>query len=119
MSLDMLGHIDDVFRSVQTAQRSSVTGSYVDGKWVTAPSVISNHRVTLQPVTLRELDNINFGGERINDTRKVYVNDGDLFSIAPSDTWEFSGIDGTFKTIGIDNRASRNYCKLIVVKNDD
>lgn len=118
MSLDMFGHIDDVFESVQ-ANRLTKPGSYVDGKWVGTVGITTPHIVTLQPLTDKEIDSLSKGGERIVDGRKIYINDGDLYSISPSDTWTFTGIDGIFKTVKLDNRPWRNYCKAIVSRKDD
>lgn len=116
--LDMVGHIDDCFESV-TATRTSQPGSYVDGKWVETPGISEPHVITLQPVSEKELDNLSKGGERIVDARKIYVNDGDLYSISPSDDWVLDSIDGIFKTVKLDNRPWRNYCKIIVSRKDD
>ena len=116
--LDMEGHIDDCFESVN-ATRTSRPGSFVDGKWVTTAGVSTPHSVTLQSVSEKEIDNLSKGGERIVDARKIYINDGNLYSISPSDDWTLNGIDGVFKTVKSDNRPWRNYCKLIVSRKDD
>ena len=118
MSLDMLGHIDSTFKSVD-ATRTPQPGSYVEGKWIAVPSASSPHNVTLQPASDKEINNLSKGGERLVDVRNVYVNDGDLYAISPSDDWTFAGINGTFKSIKLDNRQWRNYCKVVVsLKNE-
>lgn len=117
-TLDMGGHIDDVFESV-TAQRQPRGGSYVNGRWVPSEGDSSSHRVNLQPMTTREIQTLQDGGERIIDGRRVYVNDGDLYNITPSDLWTFPGVDGTFKAVALDNRPWRNYCKIMVSRIDD
>lgn len=117
MSLDMIGHIDDCFESV-AATRTTNTGGYVDGLWVDGVSASESHKVNVQPVSAKELQSLSIGGERVNDSRKIYVNDGDLFSITPSDTWALDGIDGVFRCVALDNRPWRNYCKIVVVKID-
>ena len=116
--LDMIGHIDDVFESVD-AIRTPQPGSYVAGKWVAVPGTPKPHTVTLQPASDREINNLSKGGERVVDARKAYINDGDLYAISPSDDWTFTGIAGTFKTIKLDNRPWRNYCKVIVSLKDE
>jgi len=116
--LDMEGHIDDCFESAP-ATRTPVAGSYVGGKWVDASGLSTPHAVTIQPVSEKEIDSLSQGGERLVDARKIYINDGDLYSISPSDDWAFTGIDGTFKTVKLDNRPWRNYCKAIVSRKDD
>ena len=118
MPLDMSGHIDDVFKSVD-ATRTPQPGSFVAGKWVAVPGTPTPHTVNLQPATDKEINNLPKGGERIVDIRKIYVNDGDLYSIGPSDDWTFAGITGTFKTINLDNRPWNNYCKAFVSLQDE
>lgn len=118
MSLDMFGHIDSVFQSV-AATRTPQPGSYIDGKWVGVPGTPTPHTVTLQPASDKELNNLSKGGERVVDARRIYVNDGDLYDISPSDTWTLAGIAGAFKSIKLDNRPWRNYCKIIVSLQDD
>ena len=116
--LDMEGHIDDCFESAP-ATRTPLPGSYVGGKWVGTVGTPTPHSVTIQPVSEKEIDSLSKGGERLVDARKIYVNDGDLYSISPSDDWTFTGIDGIFKTVKLDNRPWRNYCKAIVSRKDD
>ncbi len=117
MSLDMEGFVDDTFESIP-AQRFSRSGSYVDGIWVPGTEVETPHSVNLQTASLKEIQSLDSGGERLNDVRKVYINDGIDASLAPSDTWEFEGLSGRYKTIQLDNRPWRNYCKSIVSRID-
>lgn len=116
--LNMEGHIDDCFESIP-ASRTSNSGSYVNGRWSENAGIVTPHKITLQPVSDKKIDNLSKGGERIVDARTVYINDGDLYSIEPSDTWTFEGIAGVFKTVELDNRPWRNYCKLIVSLKDE
>lgn len=117
MSLDMFGHIDSVFVSVPADRISKSGGSYVDGKWVPVVGVTTPHTVTIQPASDREIDALVSGGERIVDARRIYVNDGVLASISPSDQWVFES--QTWKTVKLDNRPWRNYCKAIVSRVDN
>ena len=118
MSLDMLGHIDDCFESVPATRTSNAGGAYIDGLWVDGGTTSEPHKVTLQPLSDKEIDNLDIGGRRILDSRRVYVNDGDLYSITPADTWAFEGVDGVFECKGLDNRPWRNYCKVLAVRLD-
>lgn len=118
-TLNMKGHIDSVFVSTPANRIRKTGGAYVDGKWVDGSEVTTPHNVTLQPLTEREIQNLNIGAERIGDMRKVYVNDGDLYKISQADDWVFTGVDGVFKTVKLDNRPWRNYCKAIVSRYDD
>lgn len=118
MSLDMEGFIDETFVSVAATRISEVGGKFVDGKWVEGTKLRSPHIVTLQQASGKEINNLSRGGERIIDGRSGYINDGIDYSISPSDTWEFSGLAGTFKTQMLDNRPWRNYCKIIVSRLD-
>ena len=119
MSLNMLGHIDSVFKSTDASRFKTTGGSYVNGLWVEGSEMPSPHTVNLQPLTEKEIQSLSIGAERINDTRKIYVNDGDLYSIAKSDTWTFTNVAGVFKSVALDNRPWRNYCKIIVSRIDE
>jgi hypothetical protein len=116
MSLSMFGHIDDVFISV-VAERTSRTGSYVNGIWVDGAANVTSHDVTIQPASDREIDSIERGGERVVDARKIYVNDGIDASIRPTDVWEFEG--QKWKCHRLDNRPWRNYCRAVVYRIDN
>lgn len=117
MSLNMAGQIDAVFKSIPATRFSKTGGSYVDGLWVEGVETSSPHTVNIQPATDREIESLSSGGERIGDVRRVYVNDGILTDIAPADDWEFDG--QRWKTVKLDNRPWRNYCKIFVSRNDD
>jgi hypothetical protein len=119
MSLDMSGHIDSTFESVTATRAAKAGGAYVDGKWVDGSSTATNHTVNLQPLNDRERKTLQEAGERIVDARKCYVNDGDTYSVSEADTWSFTGVDGVFKTVSVDNRPWRNYCKIVVSRIDD
>lgn len=116
-TLDMAGHIDSDFES-HIATRTPDAGTRVNGVWTSSDGTPDTHSVTLQNLREKELDVIARGGERIIDARKMYVNDGDLYSISPSDIWTFPGISGSFKSVAIDNRPWRNYCKIILSRVD-
>lgn len=117
-ALDMSGHIDGEFKSVN-ATRVSDTGQRVNGRWVPSLSDPQPHTVNVQPVSPRRLQYLSQGGRRIVDARSVYVNDGDLYKIQQSDRWEFDGIDGVFEAVEVDNRPWRNYCRITVSRIDD
>lgn len=116
MSLSMQGHIDGVFRSVP-ASRTVTGGAWVDGIWTPGIPVTSPYVVTIQPATDREVDFIHQGGERIVDARRIYINEGDMQLIDQTGTWAFLGQQ--WKAVKVDNRWWRNYCKVIVSRNDD
>ena len=120
MSLDMSGHIDGAFKSLDVI-RTPVTGSYIDGIWSPTNGTPSTHAANVQPLNHREIQQLQQGGERITETWKLYINDGDLFSIAPSDIWTFDTGKGVkkHKAISMDCRPWRNYCKIIVSLIDD
>jgi len=122
MSLDMFGFVDEVFRSVPAIRYSQSGARDNMGKWVKGAECKDDKRaVNLQPLSDKELVNLGAGGERIQDFRKIYINDGDLYSITPQDEWEFDtpDLEGVrFSTYMLDNRPWRNYCKCVVVRND-
>lgn len=118
-ALDMSGHIDGEFKSTG-ATRVTDTGSRNElGIWVESKSDPIPHNITLQPANARRVQNLIRGGRRVVDGRTVYVNDGDLYSIQPSDVWQFDDIDGKFEAVEIDNRPWRNYCRMTVSRIDD
>lgn len=117
MSLDMQGHIDDVFESTPADRIAKTGGAYVDGIWTDGTETTTPHKVTIQPATDKEIQALSSGSERILDMRRVYVNDGVLASISQADDWVFDG--QRFKTVKLDNRPWRNYCKIIVSRYDE
>lgn len=115
MSLNMKGHIDLVFKSVD-ATHVGKSGKYVDGIWTSVQSDPVSFTVNIQPLSDKELDFLSQGGERIIDGRKIYVNSGDLNSIQLDGEWVFLG--QRWKVIRTDNRPWRNYCKVTVSRYD-
>ena len=122
-SIDMSGHIDDVFQSGTGTRTSSVDGEYVDGIWQEGTPVITTHKINIQPLNQEDINFLTLGGERIQDTRKIYVNDGIDATISDNDTWTFvdingNAINGEFKPVSLDNRHWINYCKFYAVRLD-
>ena len=114
--LNMQGGIDSVFESVPATRTTNNSGSYVDGIWVPAVPVTTAFAVNIQPVSQQELDFLTQGGERVLDLRRIYVNDGDLSGIDETGIWEFIG--AKWKAVSLDNRPWRDYCKVIVSRED-
>lgn len=115
--LDMYGHIDDILESIPAVRISKSGGSYINGIWVAGATTTHNdHKINVQAASMREIDSLSLGGERIKDLRSVHVNDGDLYSIAEADIWEFD--DQKWKCVALDNRPWRNYCKILVSRFD-
>lgn len=115
MSLDMFGHIDDVFESVP-ATRTATGGTYVDGIYVPANDTPEPYTVNIQQASDREIDFIRQGGERVTDARKIWINAGNMQLIDQTGIWSFLGQD--WKAVAVDNRYWRNYCKVMVVRID-
>lgn len=115
MSLSMRGHIDNVFKSVP-ATHVGKSGSYVDGILTPVTSGPVAFTVNIQSLSDKEIDFLRQGGQRIVDPRKIYVNNGDLDSIALDGEWVFLG--QRWKVIRTDNRPWRKYCKVIVDRYD-
>lgn len=116
MSLNMEGFVDSVFQSV-AASRTVTGGSYVNGIWVPGAAVTSAYVVNIQPATDREVDFIRQGGERIVDVRRIYINEGNMQLIDQTGVWTFLGQQ--WKSVKVDNRYWRNYCKVLVNRIDD
>lgn len=122
MSLDMEGFVDDVFESMPATRFSQSGDRDSKGRWAADPEGTGTpHTINLQPLSDKELANLGAGAERVQDFRKFYVNDGDLYSITPQDEWEFDTPDlagKRFTLDALDNRPWRNYCKGIIHLND-
>ena len=114
ISLDMFGQIDDVFTTGQVTRIYKEFGYYVDGLWQDGATVETQHVATVQPLSPKEAQHIEIGGNRVKDYRKIYINDGSLASIDPQDEWDIFGV--RYKTHDVDNRPSRNYCKVTVFR---
>ncbi len=122
MSLDMLGHVDDTFRSIPVVRIAKSGGGFDDGGFpVSGSESRSNHVATVQPLNQREIDNLKIGGRRIVDARKLYINDGSTAEISEADDWEFDansrGLE-RYEAMSVDNRPWRNYCKVMVILRD-
>ena len=115
MSLDMIGHIDDVFESF-TAVRVTQSGAYVNGIWQAGATGRTSHSINAQPATDRQIDNLSSGGERLTDLRRIWINDGTFAEITPADQWEIDG--QLWKTVQLDNRPRRNYCRAFISRFD-
>lgn len=118
MSLDMFGHVDHVFESVKATRKSKSGGAYVSGKWVAGTETETIHSVNVQPLSMKEINFLTSGGERIVDARKVYITDGTSAEISEADTWILGSLPGEYRAIMVDNGPWVNYCKLIVTRID-
>ena len=114
--LDMRGHIDNVFKSVDATFTPVQTGYDSNGLPNPTDGTATTFTVNVQPLNLRELDILTRGNQRIVDGRKIYVNNGDLSIIEDNGIWVFLG--QRWKTVQSDNRPWRNYCKVIVSRID-
>lgn len=119
MTINMRGHVNGALRSM-SATRISSTSKYVAGRPVKTPDVKHpKQSVNVQPSTDKQLQSLSIGGERILEAYRVYINDGELYSIAKADEWEFEKIPGRFRCVSLDNRPHNNYCKLVVILKDE
>ena len=122
-SIDMSGHIDDVFQSGTGSRTAKSGGEYVIGKWVAGTETVTTHKINIQPLNQKDINFLTLGGERVQDTRKIHLNDGIDPSISEADTWTLIDVDGnaingTFKVYSLDNRPWRNYCRFYAVRLD-
>ena len=119
MSLDMSGFIDADFKSIPANQITQTGGYDGDGIWdsgIDSPPI--PYDVNVQTLNDRELNNLNIGGERVEDYRKLYINDGDFHALSPKAFWDFDANNvGTqrYKVIKSDIRKWRSYAKITVV----
>ena len=117
--LSMSGFIDAAFKSVTATRKSNATGSYVDGIWVDGVETAKDYDVNLQSLSAADINFLNEGGERIADSRKVYVNSATDESFKNGEIWTFTGVNGNFKCNGLDNRPWRNYCRFYAIRMDE
>jgi hypothetical protein len=117
MSLNMEGHIDEVFVSVAASRTVDVGGQWAEGIWTPGASDTKPYIVNIQPASDREVDFIRQGGERITDVRRIYINQGEMQLIDQTGTWTFLGQQ--WKAVKCDNRYWRNYCKVLVMRIDN
>ena len=124
--LDMFGHIDSTFQS-HTVEQIKIGTAIVDFRSVFDELARESFAATVQPVSLKEIEFLGIGGERINDVRRVYRNDGGMFYEGNDDQMldvlYFSEAPGRvpatyWKVIQADNRPWRNYAKAIADKLD-
>lgn len=114
--LNMQGGIDSTFESVPATRTTNNIGAYVEGIWTPGVQITTPYSVNIQQVSQQELDFLTQGGERVLDLRRIYINDGDIEIIDETGIWEFIG--AKWKSVSIDNRPWRNYCKVIVSRED-
>lgn len=117
MGLNMFGMIDSVFASVNAVSISTGDGSYVNGVWVPGTSTRTTFTVNMQPANEKELQFLNLGGERVHNVNKIYINDPRAQTVDLYCDWEVEGVH--YKTIQIDNRPWRTYCKVYIERTDD
>ena len=119
MSLDMSGFIDADFQSIPANQISATGGDYdSDGIWQDGAETSQPYIVNIQQLNDRELNNLPLGGERVEDYRKIYINDGDFHALSPNAFWEFDanniGVQ-RYKVVKSDIRVWRSYARITVV----
>ena len=118
MSLSMAGHIDSVFQSEPVTVKAYTSGHYDDdGIWVPGTATEETYTATIQPLRDRELDNLLRAGKRILDTRKLYINSGDLEKLKLSHDMEFLAV--RWEIIDSDIRPWRTYAKVGVSRHDN
>lgn len=126
MSLDMYGHIDYTFESLQDVKLiipdaggyTGPGGIWEDGDYPTEQML---HNVNIQPASLKTAEFFSAGGT-INpqDLRVIHINDGTM--LFPDDNGQYAQIlefsDGIavrqWRVRQADNRPSRNFCRAIV-----
>lgn len=116
--LDMGGHIDDVFASPPVTVKAFTEGHRDEfGIWVPGTPIEETYTATIQPLRDRELENLLRAGKRINDSRKVYINSGDLDKLKLANDIEMLG--QRWEIIDSDIRPWRTYAKIVVSRYDE
>ena len=118
MAFNMEDLIDFNFRThFITVLKQS--GEYVDGTYVMNTSSSQSYEGTVQPISERERQALDQGGQRIIDARKIYINGYNNIDVSPSDTLLIADVPngetvGRFKVFAVDLRRARAYCKIMV-----
>lgn len=118
MSISMFGHIDSQFDSQLNVRFVPVVVSEKDGFFQEKESSPISYTATVQPLKDKELSYLGIGLERIQDYRKIYINSGDLTKLATL-TGYIEMMGERWKPISVDVRINRDYCRLIVVREDE
>lgn len=116
--LDFANHIDDVFASPSVTVKAFTEGHRDEfGIWVPGTPIEETYTANIQPLRDRELDNLLRAGKRILDSRKIYINSGDLDKLKLSHDIEMLG--QRWEIIDSDIRPWRTYAKIVVSRYDD
>lgn len=115
MSLNMRRHVSGDLKSARI-NRFTKSGQYVNGYWVEEITPSGSFDANIQPLNSREIKDLGIGLERIGDIRIVHINTN-VESISLKDQWEFLG--DRWKTMDVDNRPWRNYCRLMLERIDN
>lgn len=116
--LDFANHIDDVFASPPVTVKAFAAGHRDEfGIWVPGAPIGETYTATIQPLRDRELDNLLRAGKRILDSRKIYINSGDLEKLKLSNDIEMLGQQ--WEIIDSDIRPWRTYAKIVVSRYDE
>lgn len=115
MSLNMRNHVSGDLKSI-SINRFTKSGAYVDGYWIEDIVSSGTFDANIQPLNSREIKDLGIGLERIGDIRIVHVNNA-VEDISLKDQWEFLG--QKWKTMDVDNRPWRNYCRLMLERIDN
>lgn len=124
LHLDMANHNSGAFITHKIKRvYGRFDGEFDDlGKPIVSTGQTAYHNATIQAASMQELQSLDFGNERTNDARAVYLNDGINPDIKAGDEW-YINIDGRgvkqYKCLSLDNRPWRNYCKAILVLLDE
>ena len=119
MTLSMLGHVSGDLSSGQISFVTSVR-TFVDGIETLAKSNTLTYQANIQPMSAKEVQHLGVGLERIRDYRKIYINSGDLNKLDTLDygTGHIEMLGHRWKVIFSDIRPNRNYCKLVVAREE-
>ena len=117
MAFNMHDLIDFNFRT-HTISVLKQSGEYVDGTYVINTSSSQSYEGTVQPISERERQALDQGGQRVVDARKIYINGYNDIDVSPSDTLLITDIPdgemvGKFKVFAVDLRRARAYCKIM------
>ena len=111
--------VDQMFTTHKVKISPDASGDYVEGIYTKIENILpSIHDASVHPLDDKTRQSIERGGQRLIDARKIYISDGLVSHVYPSDKIEIIGLDGVFVAVSCDARPERFYCKIVVSKVD-
>ncbi len=122
MPIDMAGTIDGNFASTTVTLIQAPDGDYDDdGIWDDGTTTTTTFKACIQPVSPKEIVDLELGSQRITDMRNVYPVSSINFELSPFMRVQFDDGLGVreYRIVKSDIRPWNNYYKIIVEVTND